>query len=43
MAKRKSDVSPLSRINVDWRYLLFYLFFFANLILIALFGVMAET
>lgn len=43
MAKRRSDAKPLSRITVDWRYLLFYVFFFVSLILIALFGVMAET
>lgn len=36
------SVQP-ARLSVDWKYTMFYVFFYICLIFIALFGVIAET
>jgi hypothetical protein len=44
MARRKAaEVAGSQRTSVDWKYFLFYVHFYLWLILIALFGIIAET
>ncbi len=46
MAKERSESGSFrlpERASVDWKYALFYLFFYGWLLLIALFGVFSEV
>ena len=42
-ARRSAEANVAGRATVDWRYVLFYLFFFVCLLMIALFGIIAEA
>lgn len=43
MARKSGAETPVARHSIDWRYVCFYALFYVCLILIGLFGVMAEV